>query len=382
MSTCLCVVIALCTAPPAAEKGDALPGLTLGPQGTVLLAGKPYRGVGVNYFSCFLRTLKQQPSTSYEAGFELLGERGIPFARFCACGFWPSDMKLYQDDREEYFRRMDGVVCCAEKHGVGLIPSLFWQYACVPDLVGEPCDQWGNAASRTHAFMRQYVAEVVTRYKDSPAIWAWEFGNEYNLAADLPNAAQHRPPVWPKLGTAAERSERDQLTSDMLVVAWREFGREVRKHDPHRLIGTGNSILRESAWHNREEHSWKPDTPEQFTQMLALTAPEPINLVSVHCYEKALARVGDVAAAAKPLGKPVFVGEFQVDDSTSSAARPAMNEFLATLDRHAIPLAAVWVFDLPAQTKDFSITADNARAWQLEVLRDWNRRLSKGEGTR
>ena len=43
--------------------------------------------------------------------------------------------------------------------------------------------------------MRTYIREVVSRYVNSPAIWGWEFGNEYNLPADLPNAADHRPPI-------------------------------------------------------------------------------------------------------------------------------------------------------------------------------------------
>ncbi len=33
-------------------------GLSPGPNATVMLNGKPYRGVGINYFSCFLLTLK------------------------------------------------------------------------------------------------------------------------------------------------------------------------------------------------------------------------------------------------------------------------------------------------------------------------------------
>lgn len=70
------------------------PGLVRGLDATVLKDGKPYRGIGVNYFDCFLRTLKKDGETSYDAGFATLAAKGIPFARFCATGFWPSDMKL------------------------------------------------------------------------------------------------------------------------------------------------------------------------------------------------------------------------------------------------------------------------------------------------
>lgn len=348
------------------------PGLTPGPNATVLKDGRPFRGVGVNYFDCFGRTLQKRDDTSYDAGFQVLAEHKIPFARFSATGFWPRELGLYLTNRAEFFRRFDGVVRSAEKHGIGLIPSLFWHLPCVPDIVGEPMDQWGHPQSKTHAFMREYVREVVTRYKASPAIWAWEFGNEYNLACDLPNAAQHRPAVWPTLGTATNRTQRDEITYDMLVVALAEFGKAVRQHDPHRLITCGNSFPRESAWHNRKERSWKKDSPEQFAEMLALATPDPLNLISVHCYENALGQVGAATAAAAKAGKPLFVGEFQVAKSESPDARAALADFLGTLEKHGVPLAAIWVFDFKSQDKDFNITPANGRAWQLGVLRDWN----------
>ena len=176
-------------------------GLSTGPNTTVLKNGQPYRGVGVNYFDCFLRTLSRGDDTSYDAGFATLARKEIPFARFCATGFWPKDMQPYQTNRAEYFRRLDGVVNSAQKHGVGLVPSLFWFYSCVPDLVGEPMDQWANPKSKTQAWMREYVRETVTRYRNNPTIWFWEFGNEYSLGANLPNAKEHRPAVHPTLGT-------------------------------------------------------------------------------------------------------------------------------------------------------------------------------------
>jgi hypothetical protein len=350
------------------------PGLTAGPDGSVLKDGRPIRAIGVNYFDCFARTLARGGDTSYDAGFAILASNNIPFARFSACGFWPRDMSLYRTNRAEYFRRFDGVVRSAERHGIGLIPSLFWFHAMPPDYVGEPGSAWGDTNSRTHAFMREYIREVVTRHRDSAAIWAWEFGNEYNLPCDLPNAAQHRPAVWTNLGTAAVRGPKDDLTHDMLVTALRAFGNEVRRHDPHRLITSGNSFPRESAWHNRAERKWTRDTPAQFAEMLALTAPEPVSLISVHCYEGALARVGDAAAVARQLHRPLFVGEFQVPKADTDAARAPFAEFLAALDRHRVPLAAVWVFDFRAQDKDFNINPTNARAWQLPAIGAMNRR--------
>lgn len=349
-------------------------GLTNGPNATLLKEGKPYRGIGINYFDCFLRTLQDGSDTSYDAGFATLAAKGIPFARFSATGFWPKDMELYQKDREEYFRRLDGVIQSAEKHGVGLVPSLFWYFACVPDLVGEPMDQWGNPQSKTQAWMRTYVQEIVTRYRDHPTIWAWEFGNEYSLQANLPNAKEHRPAVHPTLGTAAARSERDDLTFAIVRVAFVEFAKAVRSHDPKRLILTGDSFPRLSAWHQEHEKNWTQDTPEQFSEMLSISNPDPVSAISLHAYESDDERFPAAMAVARKLNKPLFVGEFGAQGETPEQEAKCRRLMKAIVDQE-IPLAALWVFDLKSQ-KDFNVTASNARSWQLDLISETNKKLS------
>lgn len=379
----LCLLVGLAASlAPAAPGGKEEPvrqsnsRLSAEPGGGVSLDGKPYRGIGVNYFSCFLRTLKRGDDTSYEAGFAHLAAKRIPFARFCATGFWPLDMKLYAEDRGEYFRRLDGVVRSAERHGIGLIPSLFWYYACVPDLVGEPMDQWANPDSKTRAFMRQYVREVVTRYRHNPTIWAWEFGNEYSLVASLPNAAQHRPPVHAALGTAATRSQRDELTFAMVRAAFTAFAHEVRSYDASRLIFTGDSFPRSSAWHQEHEGSWKQDSAEQLAEALRKATPDPVSGLSVHLYgdnDKGMATVIDVA---RKLNKPLLVGEFGAPGDGNS--RKTTDEFMRLLNavmKPGVALAAVWVFDYPQQP-EWTIEARSARAWQLDLITAVNQQLA------
>jgi hypothetical protein len=349
------------------------PGLTV-ENGVLLRRGKPYRGIGVNYVDAFERTLQDGTCTNYDDGFRVLAQHGIQLARICGGGFYPSEMKLYVTNRAEYFRRFDGVVRSAETHGVGLIPSFFWHRSGVPDFVGEPCDQWGNPQSRTHAFMREYVRGVVTRYKNSPAILGWEFGNEFNLAANLPNASEHRPFVLPNRGTPSQRTARDDLTYEMIRTAYAAFGQEVRRHDPRRVILTGDSILRDSAWHHWKENKWMKDTPEQFTEMLSANNPAPFNLISVHIYGEAAARLTNVLAAARGLNKPVFVGEFGAK-GPRARSETEFRELLATIETSSVPLAAVWVFDFQPQDGEWNITAGNDRAFQLSAVAEANRRL-------
>jgi len=330
--------------------------ISSGPNAVVLKDGKPFRAIGVNYFDCFLRTLEDGKDTSYEDGFAVLGARGIPFVRFCAAGFWPKDMSLYQTNRAEYFRRLDRVVDSAGRHGIGMFPSLFWFYPTVPDLVGEPANAWGDPHSKTRAFMRNYVREVVTRYRQNPTIWGWEFGNEYSLGASLPNAGEHRPPVVPQLGTPASRSAEDELTFAMVRDAFEDFAREVRKYDPtRRPLITGDSILRDSAWHQEHEGNWKSDTPDQFAQMLKQMNPDPINCISLHLYEPPQwRRLSDAIEIGHKLNKPLFVGEFGVPGQGADAQAEFRRQIKQIIDSD-VPLAALWVFDYSKQ-KDYSVT--------------------------
>jgi hypothetical protein len=357
----------------SAAAPPSTPGLSTGSDGTLMLEGKAYRGIGVNYFNCFLRTLIRGDDTSYDAGFATLAAKGIPFARFCATGFWPRDMKLYRDDRAEYFRRLDAVVHSAEKHGVGLIPSLFWYFPSVPDLVGEPIDAWANPQSKTQAWMRDYVREVVMRYRDNSAIWAWEFGNEYSLAASLPKASEHRAPTHPDRGTPAARSARDELTFEMVRAAFRDFAIEVRKYDSSRMIVTGDSFPRRSAWHQQHERSWKRDDAEQFAEILGKMNPDPISAISLHAYEDDDQRLAWAVEVARKMNKPLFVGEFGASGEAPEQAAKFRRLLKAVVD-HQVPLAAMWVFD-HANQKDWNVTADNLRGWQLDEIMAANRRM-------
>ncbi|MBV9867666.1 MAG: cellulase family glycosylhydrolase [Abitibacteriaceae bacterium] len=345
-------------------------GLTVRADGTLMKDGKPYRGIGVNYFDAFYRTLLKADDTSYEQGFKTLADYKIPLARIMGCGFWPVDNKLYLQNKELYFQHFDAVVHAAEKYHIGLIPSLFWNMATVPDMVGEPCDQWGNPASKTHEFMRTYIKEVVTRYRNSPAIWGWEFGNEYNLGADLPNAAEWRPPIHPELGTATSRSARDELTHDMIRTAFAAFAREVRKYDPYRIISTGNGFPRASAWHQRREKSWTKDTPEQYGEMLLGDNPDPISVISVHAYseDERIKPTLDIAIRAH---RPLFIGEFGLPGPRTDATEKQFNQTLSIIEQTKVPLAALWVYDFGHQD-DFNVTANNQRAYQLQSIAEAN----------
>lgn len=379
----------------AAMAASGAPGLRVDDAGIIRHHGEPVRAYGVNYMSAFTRCLEDPADQSYREGFQTLARHHIPFARLNFGGFYPVDWKMYQEDPDGYFALLDGVVRAAESEGIGLIPSLFWWSACLPDLVGEPRNQWGNPASKTHAFMRAYTEQVVTRYRHSPAIWAWEFGNEYSLTVDLPNAASHRPATPVSRGCPAERGPSDDLTSDMVNTAMTEFGRTVRQLDSHRPITTGHSLPRPSAHHQRIENNWTQDSPEEFRGNLVFMTPDPADLVSIHVYPHArerrfgedsvgYARILEAAAgAARDAGKGLFLGEFgpPPDDEAPWSVETAREEGLALLhavEESTVQLAAFWVFDFPWQEASMNVSTKNHRAHYLAALEAANRRVSAG----
>ena len=268
------------------QHSGVLPGLTI-LDGTLYKAGVPYKGIGVNYCDAFQRMVVDSDFSTLD-GIEVLGEQGIPFARFWACGFWPSDWDLYFSDKAEWFSRMDLLVATAEAANVGLIPSLFWRWQTVPELMGEYRDAWGDPASDTRQFMSNYVHEVVGRYKDSPAIWGWELCNEFNLFCDLPNWTNGLGTVIPHLGVvgpATEVNESNRMTYAIAESAFNAFSQEVRKLDTHRFITTGNSKPRKNSWNNRMNNSWTVDTYAQAKEAFSWMAPtSSIDMASFHVY--------------------------------------------------------------------------------------------------
>jgi hypothetical protein len=348
--------------------------------------GQPYFGIGVNYFDLFSRILAQPEDSSTLTNLARLGHSGIPFVRFMCGGYWPSDQRLYQTNRAAFFKELDRVVHCAETNGIGLIPSLFWYVTTTPDLMGEHLDQLGNPDSKSIQFIRDYTAAVVMRYRDSPAIWGWEFGNEYNLDCDLPNASSHRPSVVPELGTPPTRNEHDELKFDDYRVALQAFGQTVRKLDSSRLILSGNAVPRASAWHHSHEKSWTLDSPTQFAEILQRDNPDPIDTITIHLYPETsrnypggavnLAAVLKLAAqCADQAHKPLFLGEFGSSRKGSSTRQQleACREFLEAIRQNRVPLAAWWVFDYPPQSEDFNVNFEADNALILEWIARENR---------
>jgi hypothetical protein len=253
---------------------------------------------------------------------------------------------------------------------VGLVPSLFWTTFTFSDLAGERLDQLAVSNSVTRQRMREFTTEVVNRYKHSRAIWAWEFGNEWSLAVDLPNGADFLPPMLTNLGNPPTRDPvRDVLATDIILPVMQEFADLVSELDPGRPLSTGHASPRPSQWHQDQwkrgllpiDSAWTTDSAAQAEEIMLRQCPDPFDLLSVHIYGDDPQRLPNFAAVAARAGKALFAGEF----GTTPAEQTNYTVMLSAVRAYS-PLAAVWVLDRSAD--EYSITTSNARSWMLREL--------------
>jgi hypothetical protein len=374
---------------PVNSQAAPLPGLSVAQDGTLLRNGVRYRGVGVNYTDAFLLPLRHPEDESYRDDFRKLAANHIPFARIAACGFGPRDYQLYVQDKANYFKLLDGVVQAAEEANVGLIANLFWANSAVPDLVGEPRDQWGNSQSKTRQFMRTYVREVVSRYVNSPAIWGWEFSNELNLLLDNPDARRNLSPVNPQLGRTRRPSPDDALSTEIFTSALSDLARTVREIDDQRVLLTGNSVPRFTAYHLQTERRNVPDNAAQFATMLLRQNPGPFNPVCIHSSpisplpqftKKYNELIRTCAGAARSASKSLYIEEFVTcppKTACSIATRQEnVSKVLAAIQANNVPLASVWTYERKMRHDPNSLSFKDDTASVLQMIGDFNRKWS------
>ena len=187
------------------------------------------------------------------------------------------------------------------------------------------------------------------------------------------------------------RSKNDDLTHDMIVTAFAEFAKEVRRYDQYRVISTGNSAPRPSAWHQWKEKSWTQDTKEQYAERLLLDNPSPADLVSIHLYEHTMKRFGSEVSVedflkfsmdtAKRAKKVLFVGEFGANATyNAQETKQRFDRILTAIEKTKVPIAALWVYDFDHQSNTWNVTTKNERAYQLKAISETNRRIWKEKG--
>lgn len=292
----LFVAVSLFTFPSFADKdSDVKYGLTVSENGRLMLNDKEFYGLGECVFGSFVNFLENPIEQVFVEDFKILKQYNIPFARIPFSGYAANYYDTFDTDPDMVLTFLDMVVKEAEKQNIGIIASLMWWDPALSAHVGEQRSAMGDVNSKTTAYAKEYVATIVQRYKDSPAIWGWEIGNEYNLTADLCDK-NFENYLWPNgiPSMPIKGDGYDYYTSAELRVFYEEIAKEIRKYDDYRIISNGNGEMRGAAkaMHEASEamdtdtHTWTirwtEQTREEFYEMNEYYAPDPIDAMCFH----------------------------------------------------------------------------------------------------
>ncbi len=353
-------------------------GLSKDSQGNLFLGGNPFKGYGVNSFSAVAHYLYAHSINTFEQQFDLLKSYNIPFVRVNFGVYWPEYYERFDKDPETIITRMREVLDSAKAHKIGLICSLLWYDGAISYHVGEKRSAMGDPLSKTVEYTKKYVARIVNEFKDHPAVWGWEIGNEYNLDADLcDKSLKNFIPQGP--AAPAVPSGFDFYTSEELVTYMTLVGEEIRKYDPHRIISTGHGDIRDAskALHNAAknhdekhlwENDWTQDTIEDFYEMCAYFTPNPFDSMCFHIqhserddngnayylntwkrFDKVISTkeyLEAYVAAAKKTNKVLYFGEFGdlIWKETAPDAVEYFSNLVNTCLDAGISFASTWQF--------------------------------------
>lgn len=362
---------------PVAAAGNY--GLTLD-NGVVKLDGKPYYAMGVNLYDAFLVQLRanEKDTRELDAEFKQLHDSGIPLARISMCGYSAKEFSEYIDYPEFYFSCLDKTVALAEKYQIGIVFDLCWAIDAIPGYCYGYCSDIGDPSGEVLRVAKAYVKDVVTRYKGSPAVWAWEIGNEYNLSCDLKGLTDQAESLW--------------VSVEDVGVFYRELAKVIRSVDPYRLITGGDSEPRISAWHQWKQGSWATDSFDEMAAVMKVLSPAPMDMMSVHVYQEQQSssspiemsvvadfdgRVGRYVQAAKSAGQALFVGEFGIMEglcADRSVAKEILSRQYKAFMKHGVQLSCIWVYGKGTIEDDpMTISPTNALAYQYNMVVNGNK---------
>jgi endo-1,4-beta-mannosidase len=364
--------------------------------GLFMKDGKPYYGVGVNYFDGFTRYTRDKNS-SYKAGLKVLKDHKIPFIRISTIGFWPKDTNSSYVNNANFHTQLTEFLDEAHANGIGVIVDVFFNWTAIADMEGDPIPMWGVHDSKTRARMRAITIDIVGKHKDHPALWGWEFSNEASSFMDLTVSRYANNYNWlpskPEYGSP-KRTTDDNFTQETIKTAIADFAKTVRDIDTSTPIFSGNNVPRANAYHLRyaaPRDANNSDSREEFGKVLAENDPAPVDTLSMHLYPNSEgtyfgtqpSTIADIVSAAMERSKletdkrPFFLGEFGADAVAlgEELATAKFYKFKEVILDQKVQMSALWVFDYSALNADFNVNATR-RSYQLRELKDMNEKMS------
>ena len=357
-------------------------GIHVNENGVMQLAGKDIYVAGTNCYNLFNQCFDDFSSEEAKRTLNILKENGISLVRFNCGGYSYNDLRFYIQNKQAYLDLLYEIVDYAEELEIGLIPSFFWLYHAVPDYYDEPLRSWGRADSKTVQFLCDYTTDIVSTLKDKKAVFAWEFGNEFNLSCDLPNAAEHMPAL-PAHSTRAGRTTEDYLSAKDVSYAVTRFSQIILSlDDTGRMITSGNATLRPSQYNQLKYNSWTQDTYEEYKQITAMFTPDGLDTISEHVYFQSQKTFGKelslpqylsyMMQMSRELKKAYLVGEWGGGDSVDMISyREIGNDFVDA----GVQICLLWNYNLYEGSIEYSFSTETVRGQNLfTVIAELNHR--------
>ena len=118
---------------------------------------------------------------------------GAKFLRVAVAGFgpqWkggmPGLLNLWQSNPNAYWAHVDKMMADLDASGIGIVPSFAFNQLEIPSMTGETLsDMVKNPNSASYTLLKQFVTQFITRYKNDPAMYFYETGNEMSNSADV-----------------------------------------------------------------------------------------------------------------------------------------------------------------------------------------------------
>lgn len=275
--------------------------------------GQRFRFVGGNNYNFLIKYIWDQynGNPTRDEVFDLTSKNNITVIRFwatCSNGYWSDECLGNYKNSKDFFAKFDKLVGDAEKHNVHLIPVLCDGYSTFGRYGGKVCE----VGSKANLEYKEFVKDLVSRYKDRGIILAWEIGNE---------GSHH-------------------CSNFLSLVNWYEdTANFIRSIDSNHLISSG------------EDNFGSLDK----TKFLLIHSIANINFASIHIYRDDLYNIERKQAdeekinhfvsywsnvSHEELKKPVYFGEF---GSTNISLSPEFyGEFLEASYRFDVDGSIFW----------------------------------------
>ena len=306
----------------------------------LMLHGKPFYEISFNKFDLFWQMLAAEfgrggfgphPAASAEKALKDLNGLGFNTLRvFC------TSSPDYFDPvkRPRFLAAMDRMLDLCDKYDIRLV---FCLGNCEPPYATECGEEFTDLICREESAsrrkMRQYVKEMVLRYRNRRTIAMWEHGNELLLKADIGGRSRE----WNKMKIP---------TLEEIARFHTQEAAFIRSLDTGHPITTGDSY-RNGLWtlfqfgQGKSETMWAVDTMADIGRAVAM-AQKPVDVFCIHNYYHSFAygchevkgpdgklaavNLGDWTRIAHAEGKPLYIGEYS---ATPVARTEAQKKFWA-----------------------------------------------------